>query len=119
MGSRVGKELAYTLFPPALQSGIAALPLCLRWPSLAPHLPDSFPAPEKPLGVGRMGGGLPSSVSASESPSVWLWGTLRRMNWPQGSKAGLQSSLSRRRPISPMLLCLQGPTCHVGAEVTS
>lgn len=57
MGSRVGKELAYTLFPPALQSGIAALPLCLRWPSLAPHLPDSFPAPEKPLGVGRMGGG--------------------------------------------------------------
>lgn len=67
MGSRVGKELAYTLFPPALQSGIAALPLCLRWPSLAPHLPDSFPAPEKPLGVGRMGGGCPA-LSQLQSP---------------------------------------------------
>lgn len=68
MGSRVGKELAYTLFPPALQSGIAALPLCLRWPSLAPHLPDSFPAPEKPLGVGRMGGGGCPALSQLQSP---------------------------------------------------
>ena len=33
------KELVYTLFPPAQQSVITAVPLPLRWPSLSHHPP--------------------------------------------------------------------------------
>lgn len=42
------EELAYALFPPALQSGIAALSLPLWGPIRLPHPSDSVPAPEGP-----------------------------------------------------------------------
>lgn len=59
----LGKELVYTLFPPARQSLMTAMPLPLRWPSLSHHPPlwshhpplwspyPLVPAPERPLEV--------------------------------------------------------------------
>lgn len=59
------------LFPPALQSGIAALPLPLWGLIRLPHPSDSVPAPERP-------GEDYTALSQLQRPfSLWLWGNLR------------------------------------------
>ena len=73
-----GKELVYTLFPPAQQSVITAVPLPLRWPSLSHHPPLWSPhslvlAPERPLEVRN----TQLSLSFRGPFSLWLWGNLQ------------------------------------------